>query len=207
MGGAGFASQVYTFPTPLKLPSMNYTGLHLTLLPPAQSSSASTKKTDDTEEPFEYTLVLKTGIPATRPDGRKESTINYEYSFPYPSSSSVAPKLSHDIPWSSFEETYRGKPIKPGQDGYEPLDPGRGITEVSFMCRSGFGKQAGDFELRVEGLKVNEGSSADDGWMSYAINLVSISLPFFDHALMSDVIYSSNLLALSHESDDTICTV
>jgi hypothetical protein len=165
LGGAGFASQVYTFDDPLKLSTSHFSGLTLSLLP-RPSSSASTDVNESCSSgphiPYEYTLVLKTGIPPLRPDGRKESTINYEYTFPYPletsssSQTTTSNDLHHEISWSQFEETYRGKPIKEGEDKFEPLDPARGITEISFMCRSGFGKQEGAFELFISSLRATE---------------------------------------------------
>jgi hypothetical protein len=137
---------------------MQYTGLRLQLLPPQTSDSAAddTKPSDQhdgPEKPFEYTLVLKTGIPPLRSDGRRESTINYEYTFSYRSDGSTSADLKHSIPWDKFEETYRGRPIEKGDEGYEPLDTGAGILEISFMCRSGFGKQEGPFELLIHSLE------------------------------------------------------
>ena len=157
LGGAGFASQVYTFDDALKLPTMQYTGLRLQLIPLQTSKSAADHAESASEsgpqKPFEYTLILKTGIPPLRSDGRRESTINYEYTFPYRSDGSKTDDLKHSIPWDKFEETYRGRPIKKGDEGYEPLDTGAGISEISFMCRSGFGKQEGSFELLIHSLE------------------------------------------------------
>ena len=142
---------------------MEYTGLRLHLLPPQTSVSATQHPTssdqhDGPEKPFEYTLVLKTGIPPLRSDGRRESTINYEYTFSYRSDGSS--ELKHSIPWDKFEETYRGRPIKKGDEGYEPLDTGAGISEISFMCRSGFGKQEGPFELLIHSLETISAASS-----------------------------------------------
>lgn len=82
--------------------------------------------------------------------------------------SNVRPKLntsaSLDIPWSDFAATYRGRPISPDDPEYYPFIPGRetdskndqdaeGIAEISFMCRSAFGKQEGDFEFVIVSLE------------------------------------------------------
>lgn len=153
LGGAGFASQAYTFTEALKLPVSSYSGLRLRLLAGPGSENAAQRSLD-------YTLVLKTGIPPLRPDGRKESTVNYEYTFSYPSTTSSKSEnqdgLFHSIPWKSLEATYRGRKVEEGNENYAPLDPGRGITEISFMCRSGFGEQEGHFNLLVGGLEAVE---------------------------------------------------
>jgi hypothetical protein len=44
--------------------------------------------------------------------------------------------------------TYRGREVPRSDPRYEPLDPS-GVYEMSLMCRSGFGKQEGDFGLVV----------------------------------------------------------
>lgn len=107
-----------------------------------------------TGKSLDYTLVLKTGVPPLRPDGRRESTVNYEYTFRYPAAtSSISNGLDHTISWKEFGVTYRGRRIDEGDENYQLLDPGRGITEISFMCRSGFGEQEGPFELLVERLE------------------------------------------------------
>jgi hypothetical protein len=127
-------------------------GLCLSLFPGSGHREA-VEGSSEPEKPSEYTLVLKTGIPPLRTDGRRESTINYEYTFPYPGKSSGLSQSKHSITWDKFVETYRGRPIKKGDEGYEPLDPARGISEISFMCRSGFGRQEGPFELLVQSLE------------------------------------------------------
>lgn len=56
-----------------------------------------------------------------------------------------------DIDWSDFKPHYRGREV-PRDDGrWKPLDT-EGIYEISFMCRSGFGKQQGDFGVVIQGL-------------------------------------------------------
>jgi hypothetical protein len=158
LGGAGFASQAYAFTEALKLPASDYTGIHLRLLTGSGTSNADANQQGTGEQPpgrhLDYTLVLKTGVPPLRPDGRRESTVNYEYTFSYPTESSTSNGgLDHSISWKEFGVTYRGRRIEEGDENYQPLDPGRGITEISFMCRSGFGEQEGPYELLVESLE------------------------------------------------------
>jgi hypothetical protein len=158
LGGAGFASQAYALKEALKLSASDYTGICLRLLSSSSTSNTEALKEGSGErtavKSLDYTLVLKTGVPPLRPDGRRESTVNYEYTFTYPAAtSSINDGLDHSISWKEFGVTYRGRRIEEGDENYQPLDPGRGITEISFMCRSGFGEQEGPFELLVESLE------------------------------------------------------
>ncbi|KAL7416660.1 hypothetical protein BDY24DRAFT_377822 [Mrakia frigida] len=83
LGGAGFASQSYTFDTPLSLPLSLYTGLLVRLLPPPSSSS---KPLPDVEKgrpkkPTRITVILKTEEPKKRKDGRNEAVVSWEADF------------------------------------------------------------------------------------------------------------------------------
>lgn len=172
LGGAGFASQVYAFAKdePLRLDPNTFTGFKLGLLPLPPTDGQCDQPHDESGgqgrggyqdekrpvKPFKYTLVLKTDIPPRRPDGRRESTLNYEYTFSYSSHHHHRHHLTHSIPWSQFDATYRGKPVSKGDAKYEPLDPTKGITEISFMCRSGFGKQEGAYHLAIASLSAME---------------------------------------------------
>ncbi|KAI5454803.1 hypothetical protein NCC49_003686 [Naganishia albida] len=159
LGGAGFASQCYTFPGEqgLWLDTERYAGLGIEfdVASPAKhapkqagpGAGAGAGETERLPPPTRFTLVLKTSIPPTRPDGRRQSTISYEYTFTSHTSPTHASTRRITIPWSAFVPTYRGRPIKPGDPEYTPLDPG--IRELSMMCRSDFGKQEGAFELVV----------------------------------------------------------
>lgn len=168
LGGAGFASQCHTFEVGLKLPRDEYAGLAITVSSPLPTSSdthASMEKHGPVK-PYEYTLTLKTSTPSLRPDGRRESTISYEHTFPIPGSTSPT-RLT--IPWHAFEATYRGRTLPATDPAYVPLDPGSttpdgkqkgGIAEMSLMCRSAFGRQEGEFDVRVmsiEAVGVEEG--------------------------------------------------
>ena len=52
----------------------------------------------------------------------------------------------HEARWEDFKPTYRGKPVPDSKA--KPLATDR-IHEISFMCRSNFGTQSGDFDLRI----------------------------------------------------------
>lgn len=85
LGGAGFASQSYTFgeDSPLSYPSSKYAGLALTLLLPPTSDSEkgghqSTSTTISPRLPTTLTITFKTEEAERRPDGRMESGINWE---------------------------------------------------------------------------------------------------------------------------------
>lgn len=160
LGGAGFASQCHAFEQGLRLPQDEYAGLAITFSAPsakqpAPHHPASTEKPKPVK-PYEYTLTLKTSTPSLRPDGRRESTISYEHTFPLPTNTTASSRLV--IPWHAFEATYRGRPLPATDPTYIPLDPGSttrdgkargGIAEMSIMCRSAFGRQEGEFDLRV----------------------------------------------------------
>lgn len=169
LGGAGFASQCYTFPGEqgLWLDTERYAGLGIEfdVASPAKhapkQAGTGAGEPERLPPPTRFTLVLKTSIPPTRPDGRRQSTLSYEYTFTSHTSPTHASTRRLTIPWSAFVPTYRGRPITPGDPEYTPLDPGSrthhghgkrmrgGIRELSLMCRSDFGKQEGAFELVV----------------------------------------------------------
>lgn len=134
LGGAGFASRAYRRPVPL--PSSEYDGLRIRYRPNQPEKG----------RPNEFTIILKTILAGTRPDGRRESTTSYEYSFD--SSSASSSSIHHlDMPFDEFKPFYRGRP----QSDAPALDPAE-IKELSIMCRSQFDKQSGDFELFVESI-------------------------------------------------------
>ncbi|WVQ97095.1 hypothetical protein IAU59_004205 [Kwoniella sp. CBS 9459] len=190
LGGAGFASQSYRYgPAPLQLPLLNYSGLTVSYLPdshvnagPQSSGSSSGAEAEAaSKQPRKFTLVLKTTPTAHIPKEPKvppqprESQLTYEASFSLPSS--LAPARAEDrkkvhhasFDWSEFQATYRGRPVHEGDERWVPLDPGV-IYELSFMCRSDFGKQEGHFGVIITGLNANlkEGphSRGESGWLS-----------------------------------------
>ncbi|TDZ24732.1 Uncharacterized protein Cob_v002176 [Colletotrichum orbiculare MAFF 240422] len=72
-----------------------------------------------------------------RDDGRDQSTTSWEYDF-------VCDSGDVHVLWDELMPTYRGKP-KPGA---KPLDRSS-IKRISFMMRSFFGEQEGDFRLTI----------------------------------------------------------
>jgi len=75
-------------------------------------------------------------------DGREQSTISYEYDF------SAIGNYSVFVPWSELKPTYRGKE----KNDAPPLDT-KGIKRWSFMMRSFFGDQEGDFSVEIKAVK------------------------------------------------------
>ncbi|KAK1672904.1 complex I intermediate-associated protein 30 [Colletotrichum godetiae] len=120
LGGAGFASQ-RTLGT-LDLDLSQYDGLAIKVL------KSDSKK---------YTVTIKDEILPPREDGRDQSTISWEFDF-VPEAGEVK------IPWDQFKATYRGRD-KPDA---KPLDIAN-IKRISFMMRSFFGTQSGDFSFTV----------------------------------------------------------
>lgn len=86
------------------------------------------------------TLTVSNELPAKRPDSRNKSTLNYEYSFDTPETG----PLKKFVPWSEFRPFYRGKEV----DDAKPLETER-VRRWSFMMRSFFDKQEGDFSLKL----------------------------------------------------------
>ena len=90
-----------------------------------------------------YTLTVSNEIAEKRPDGRNKSTVLYEYSF----MTMNGVGLSVKIGWDQFKPMYRGKPKE-----YAPkLDISK-IRRWSFMIRSFFDTQCGDFSLEIMSL-------------------------------------------------------
>ncbi|ORY28649.1 hypothetical protein BCR39DRAFT_449296, partial [Naematelia encephala] len=151
LGGAGFASQRYIFgPLPLHLPRAQYRGICIDLVSPPHSSKTTAS---------EFTLVLKTSLsPPSPPDHPRvppepqPASLSYETSFNHDSTSKVG-KGGHQlcIPFSDFRATYRGREIDHSDPKWQPLHTEE-IYEMSIMCRSGFGKQQGDFELVIASI-------------------------------------------------------
>lgn len=151
LGGAGFASQTYLFaPAPLRLSRVEYDGLRLSILPDEHATKSS---------PGNFTLILKNTIRTAPPKEPKlppqpeASVISYEVSFARPSSSNFEHQKATqvDLAWSDFKPHYRGREVPRDDEKWKPLNT-EAIYEVSFMCRSGFGKQEGDFGVVVLGL-------------------------------------------------------
>ncbi|SCZ96411.1 BZ3500_MvSof-1268-A1-R1_Chr8-2g10176 [Microbotryum saponariae] len=146
LGGAGFASQsaVFRKTKPLSLPRSSYSGLLLTILRPSNEVSVTTTPitTKKPSKPTSFVLTLKSSPPVTRPDGRMEAGISYEYAFKTDDFDGKEKQIQME--WDGFIATYRGRADK----NFAKLDPNK-LYELSFMCRSNFGEQAGDFELKI----------------------------------------------------------
>jgi hypothetical protein len=151
LGGAGFASQTHLFgPAPLQLSRVEYEGLRLSVLPDEHASKSS---------PSNFTLILKNTIRTKPPKEPKlppqpePAVLSYEVSFPRPSAWDLKHKQATqvDFAWSDFKPHYRGREVPRDDEKWKPLDT-EAIYEISFMCRSGFGKQEGDFGVVIAGL-------------------------------------------------------
>ncbi|KAH7151776.1 complex I intermediate-associated protein 30-domain-containing protein [Dactylonectria estremocensis] len=140
LGGAGFASQRTVGVLALDLSA--YAGLVLALGGDAAG--------------YRYTLTLKDEIPGDRGDGRDQAGISWEADF-------EAPQEGGDVllPWDKFRATYRGR----DKEDAKPLDL-TSIKRVSFMMRSFFGQQDGDFELVIHAIVAKklfpDGDDSDD---------------------------------------------
>ncbi|KAK7747370.1 hypothetical protein SLS53_001624 [Cytospora paraplurivora] len=132
LGGAGFASQR----TVDGFPGWDLSSYNTLVIDVAHG--------DDRK----YTVTLKDEVLPKMPDGREQSTISWEYDFIVGGDGSGtgigenggSQKLV--IPFREFKPTYRGK-AKPDA---EPLDL-TNVKRFSFMMRSFFGAQEGDFSL------------------------------------------------------------
>lgn len=170
LGGAGFASQAYENSFQVPLTRAAFSGLRLVVRRPVPEGSP-------TEEPIPgggkapvsmFNLNLKTEKPARRQDGRRESSIVWEWNFELPgnqtsgsaqgqgpNSTRINDKLSNDeflvfdSTWDDFQATFRGRPADPSEAG--ELKPEKTV-EWSIMARSNFQSQSGPFALRIHSL-------------------------------------------------------
>ncbi|POS79199.1 complex I intermediate-associated protein 30 [Diaporthe helianthi] len=138
LGGAGFASQR----TADDVPGWDVSGYDVLVLDVARADSRR------------YTLTLKDEILPRRPDGRDQSTVSWEYDFVVGAAGEEATTAGSTrlvIPFGDFQPTYRGK-AKPDAD---PLDL-KGVKRISFMMRSFFGTQEGDFSIVFNSVAVEK---------------------------------------------------
>ncbi|KAL2274114.1 hypothetical protein FJTKL_03657 [Diaporthe vaccinii] len=150
LGGAGFASQR----TADGMPGWDVSGYDALVLDVARADSRK------------YTLTLKDEVLPRRPDGRDQSTVSWEYDFfvgdgeggTAAGGGSTAGSTRLVIPFEEFKPTYRGKP-KPDA---EPLDL-KNVKRVSFMMRSFFGTQEGDFSIVFNSVAVEKRDKGRDG--------------------------------------------
>ncbi|KAG8873679.1 hypothetical protein FRB98_008851 [Tulasnella sp. 332] len=186
LGGAGFASQKYTYNPPLTLSSKQYSGIRIEVLPDPDDYVSPTPK--------DFTFTIATTPSRKMPNGRTASRVMWEANFRAPSRgrNGAADPVTIYLPFISFTATYRGRPVplhevaclaadddlleddgnEKGQDGAvetvsqeswalegKAIDEAPGhfhtehIFELGLMCRSGFGKQEGDFSLRITSIE------------------------------------------------------
>ncbi|EPX70748.1 CIA30 family protein [Schizosaccharomyces octosporus yFS286] len=127
LGGAGFASQATNIPN-RKWNLREFEGIEINIA-----------KSDN----FKYTFIIKDDHQTKNDDER--STLSYEYDF---SPSFSKEDQSIYVPFSDFRPTYRGRPV----EGAPPLDTSE-IVQFSFMIRSFFDSQSGDFELLLKSVR------------------------------------------------------
>jgi len=123
LGGAGFASQ-RTTGEERNWDLTKYEGLVLDIA-----------KSDEKQ----YTLTLKDELLPKSPNGREQSTVSWEYDFKVESDGAKV-----YVYWDDFKPTYRGREKKDAK----PLDL-KHVKRISFMMRSFFGSQEGDFSLSI----------------------------------------------------------
>ncbi|EPY51910.1 CIA30 family protein [Schizosaccharomyces cryophilus OY26] len=127
LGGAGFASQATNIPN-RKWNLREFDGIEINIA-----------KSDN----FKYTFIIKDDH--QNKDEHERSTLSYEYDF--------CPGFSKEdqsiyMPFSEFQPTFRGRPV----EGAPPLDTSQ-IVQFSFMIRSFFDSQSGDFELLLKSVR------------------------------------------------------
>ncbi|GAA5988695.1 hypothetical protein JCM10908_003678 [Rhodotorula pacifica] len=202
LGGAGFASQSATFEPPLRLGKRSRTaGLFITFLAssPSLARSPSVRPKSQPRQPHKLVLALKEEKPLRRPDGRRESVTVYQYTIDLDDySEELTLTFGEDeekrgfgdemekegkartavtvlAKWDQFRPTYRGRP----KEDADPLDPGQ-IYELSFMCRSNFGEQAGPFSFDVVSLAIAPRCASSSGgfrrWFRNIVEAVRNSL-------------------------------
>ncbi|CAO1617919.1 unnamed protein product [Parajaminaea phylloscopi] len=178
LGGAGFASQRYIPSSsssaagqgtafPIALDSKNFDGLQLRIIAPPRAShphpeGQAQKQPGGGKGPVTtYVMNLYTTEPKKRPDGRQQSSLVYEWDFtPAAPAAQTSNLVTVQSKWSDFRPKYRGRP----QPDAPPLNPAE-IKTWSFMARSDFGEQSGDFDLVVDSMWAipRPGSSGDSG--------------------------------------------
>ncbi|KAJ0110242.1 hypothetical protein J7T55_000675 [Diaporthe amygdali] len=150
LGGAGFASQR----TADGVPGWDVSGYDALVLDVARADARK------------YTLTLKDEVLPRRPDGRDQSTVSWEYDFVVKpdrdgvaaGAGSTAGSTRVVIPFGEFQPTYRGKP----KSDAEPLDL-KNVKRISFMMRSFFGDQEGDFSVVFNSVAVEKRGGDRDG--------------------------------------------
>lgn len=108
-------------------------------------------------------------------DGREQSTISYEYDF------SAAGNYSVFVPWSELKPTYRGKE----KNDAPPLNT-KSVKRWSFMMRSFFGTQEGDFSVEIRSVKaVSRPEDPEAGFTSEKSDNSAIEVGYMLHREMN----------------------
>ncbi|KAL8392383.1 hypothetical protein RB595_002539 [Gaeumannomyces hyphopodioides] len=154
LGGAGFASQRTVDPFSADLTGAS--GLVAEIVVPtsaannggtACSPSSSTCCGADGRSGKTFTVTLKSEILPPSSDGREQSTVSWEYGFcVLPEQGDQVKTRRVEMPLSDFKATYRGREVKDAT-----LDLAN-IKRITFMMRSFFGEQDGDFNLTMNYL-------------------------------------------------------
>ncbi|KUI53092.1 hypothetical protein VP1G_00418 [Cytospora mali] len=143
LGGAGFASQRTVDDA---VPPWDLSGYDTLVLDVARGDG---KK---------YTVTLKDEVLPRGPDGREQSTVSWEYDFVVGGADGqqgggdpAAGSHRVVIPFRDLRPTYRGRP-KPDA---KPLD-WTDVKRFTFMMRSFFGEQEGDFSIIFNSVAVEK---------------------------------------------------
>ncbi|TLS24052.1 hypothetical protein PpBr36_08581 [Pyricularia pennisetigena] len=139
LGGAGFASQRTVDPFLVDLTGV--CALIADVVVPADNKT--------------YTLTLKNEILPTGPDGQEQSTVSWEYDFiALGDGDKVGERKQVQMPIDQFKPTYRGRPVD------AKLDLAN-IKRISFMMRSFFEKQEGDFSITIKSLAASQSAQVE----------------------------------------------
>ena len=114
-----------------------------------------------------YTLTVSNEVAEKRPDGRDKSTMLYEYSFMTYNGIGASLKIG----WDEFKPMYRGKP----KEDAPKLDISK-IRRWSFMIRSFFDFQHGDFNLKISslgGYRLGNGNEKEEEEKNQSIELAT----------------------------------
>lgn len=161
LGGAGFASQLYMFgPSPLHLPRTEFEGITIHVAPSPKQVTSDVGMSKKPSTPHTFTLVLKTEPQTKRPQPPQvppypePASLSYEHNFSAPShfSGSNGTTGKVELCFKDFKPVYRGREVSRDDPRYRPFDSSR-TYELSLMCRSGFGKQEGEFDIVIAGIE------------------------------------------------------
>ncbi|KAJ3019909.1 UNVERIFIED_CONTAM: hypothetical protein HDU68_010431 [Siphonaria sp. JEL0065] len=130
LGGAGFASVRANLST---TDFSNFEGIQITSL-----------KGDG----FTYALNLYNELGGWRPDGRRESSVEFKYSFK-PTTSANNELQIFEAPFEDFVPYYRGRPV----EGVSKKLNASNIVAVSVMVQSYFDEQKGPYHIELKSIE------------------------------------------------------